>query len=93
MKNYETSIYWEKGWAFGFWCMRGWFGVQCFSLKIVVSKKCEPIEPMRTPKFEADLFKCADKLSDQIAEAFCWGTQDKKITEGAKTAPAAPEQR
>jgi len=50
-KHYEVELYWEKCWGFGFWIMRRWFGAQCFGLKIVISKKCEPIEPIKPSIF------------------------------------------
>ncbi len=92
-KHYELELYREKCWGFGFWIMRRWFGTKCFGLKMVLSKKCELIEPLESPKFEADLSKCANKLSDQIAKAFCWGTHSKKVEKGPKIAPIAPKQR
>ena len=69
-KHYEVELYWEQYWGFGFWIMRGWFGVQCFSLKIVVSKKCEPIEPIEYPKLPRGLCSI-DELRVLMANKHC----------------------
>ena len=48
-KKYEISFYWDNL-ALGLWVMREWFGMQIGRFKMVISKKCEPIEPLEYPK-------------------------------------------
>jgi len=50
MRKYEAKFLWEAHWAIGIWLMPKWYGMQIAKLKIIISEKCELIEPIKWPK-------------------------------------------
>lgn len=72
MKNYEANLLKKQGWGLGFWVLPGWFGIQLGGIKLVVSKKREPIEPIES--MEAQMIGNSsyrpEKIRESIIRAF-----------------------
>ena len=45
MRKYEAMLLKKQGLGLGIWVLPRWFGIQLGGIKLVVSEKCEPIEP------------------------------------------------
>lgn len=46
VRKWEIDLHCERCAACGIWLMWGWFGVQVLWIKLMVSKRSEPIEPI-----------------------------------------------